>query len=74
MNILAELEALAANAELHQDFEPSQDEVIGWQNLFKYTYDEAAKHIEVQRNDFARNRVSDEHWMMVKLEKESQGL
>lgn len=73
MNILVELEALAATAELHQDFEPSRDEVIRWQNLFKYTYDEARKHIEEQKNDFARNRVSDEHWMMVKLEKESQG-
>lgn len=73
MDILAELETLAATAELHQDFEPSQDEVIRWQNLFKYTYDDARKHIEVQKNDFARNRLSDEHWMMVKLEKESQG-
>lgn len=73
MNILAELEALAATAELHQDFEPFEDEIVRWQNLFTYTYDEATKHIEVQKNDFARNRVSDEHWMMVKLKKESQG-
>lgn len=74
MDVLAELESMAANAGLlDQDLEPSQNEVARWQDLFHYTYDEARKHIEVQKNDFARNRVSDEHWMMVKLEKESQG-
>ena len=76
MDILAELETLAATVALHdQDSEPSQDEVGRWQSLFKYTYDEAIRvqHMEEQKNDFARNRVSDEHWMMVKSKKESQG-
>ena len=74
MDILAELECMAATATLDdQGFETSQEEVARWQNLFKYTDSEARQHIEAQRNDYARNRISDEHWTMVRTEKESQG-
>lgn len=54
-------------------FEPSEDEIQRWQTLFEYSYLEAAEHIKNPKSDYARYRVSNVHWGLVRLEKEVEG-
>ncbi|CAJ2503830.1 Uu.00g112240.m01.CDS01 [Anthostomella pinea] len=75
MDILDELESMAQfavqqPAELN---EPECNTVKKWQSLFGYSYSEAAQKIQEHRSSFGRVTVSDEHWKMVRTEKESHG-
>ena len=53
--------------------EPSEDEIQRWQKLFAYSYSEAVEQIKYQKGDYSRRRVSDDHWDLVRAEKEAQG-
>ena len=55
------------------EFEPSEDEIHRWQTFFAYSYSEAVEQIGNQKGDYSRRRVSDDHWDMVRSEKEAQG-
>lgn len=75
MDIFEELESMAVNAadECDVDFEPSEAEITRWQTLFAYNYFEAVEQIKRQRSDYSRYRVSNEHWDLVRSQKEAQG-
>ena len=75
MDLFAELESMAVNAvdDDSAKFEPSEDEIQRWQILFAYSYSEAIEQIKDQKGDYSRRRVSDEHWDLVRSEKEAQG-
>ncbi len=75
MEISEELESMAVNAadECDVDFEPSEAEIARWQTLFAYHYSEAVVQIKKQRGDYSRYRVSNDHWDLVKLQKEAHG-
>ena len=77
MEFLQELENMACNAgdtiESCSGNGLSQDYVARWQQIFHYTYAEAVSCIEQQRGDLGRAQISDEHWDMVRLEKECEG-
>lgn len=76
MDPLKELERMALNVEgcdQQQIAEPTADEIARWQELFGYSYAEALGHIEDQRNDVARERVTDDHWELVKKREEEEG-
>ena len=75
MDLYAELESMAVNA-VDDDsvgFEPSEDEIHRWQTIFAYSHSEAVEQIKNQKADYSRRRVSDDHWDLVKSEKEAQG-
>ncbi|KAJ4412820.1 hypothetical protein N0V91_000582 [Didymella pomorum] len=73
----AELERLAqaaGAADAQLAFEYPSDETIGrWQSLFGYSSQEAVELIRTQRNDVTRERISDDHWSLIKAEKEAAG-
>ena len=75
MDLFAELESMAVNAvdDDSVEFEPSEDEIQRWQTLFAYSYSEAVEQIKNQKGDYSRRRVSDDHWDLVRSEKEAQG-
>ena len=75
MDLFAELESMAVNAvdDDSAEFEPSGDEIQRWQTKFAYSYSEAVEQIKSQKGDYSRRRVSDDHWDLVKSEKEAQG-
>ena len=75
MDPVAELERMAVNAvdDDSAEFEPSEDEIQRWQSLFAYSSSEAVEQIKNQKGDYSRRRVSDDHWELVKTEKEAQG-
>ena len=66
---------MAANAvdDDSAGFEPSENEIQRWQTLFAYSYSEAVEQIKNQKGDYSRRRVSDDHWDLVRSEKEAQG-
>ena len=72
-----ELERMALNATagsaLKAEEEPSSVQIAIWQRLLQYSYYDAADTIKRQRNDLARTRISDEHWNLVQLAKETKG-
>ncbi|MCJ1248252.1 hypothetical protein MMC30_005469 [Trapelia coarctata] len=74
MDPFEELERMALNAvaeyTLTSDAEPSHDEIERWQRLFRYSYSDAADQL---RCNLARARITDEHWDLVRLEKEADG-
>jgi hypothetical protein len=53
--------------------EPSEEESGRWRNLFNYSCAETANLIKEGRKDHSRNRLSDEHWEIVKSDMEAQG-
>lgn len=65
--------AVNASDECDVDFEPSEEEISRWQTLFAYLYSEAKDHIKNQRSDYSRYRVSNDHWDLVRSQKEAQG-
>ena len=77
MNLLSELENMANNIVHDSDTGPeidSSDSVITrWQQLFCYTRAEATSYIERHRSSFSRERVSNEHWEVVRCTKEADG-
>ena len=66
---------MATNAltDFNLDDKPSKDEISVWQNMFGYSYSEANEHINNQRSSFSQPKVSDDHWELVRMEKEAQG-
>ena len=74
-----ELEALgcnAFNADLNtNDTKPKamSDKISQWQKLFEVSQDEAVDRIMGHPNKLTRSRISDAHWEMICLEKESEG-
>jgi len=75
MDLLTELENMAFNAvdEPDTDAEPENETIKRWQQLFQYTYAEATKHINQHRANLSRTNVSNEHWEIVRHEKEAKG-
>lgn len=75
MDLFEELESMAVNATDDYDFElePCEDEVTRWQRLFKYSRTEAVEQIKNQKTDYSRYRVSNDHWDLVRPQKEAQG-
>ena len=76
MDLFEELESMAVNA-LNDNYdvesEPSEDEIVRWQNLFAYSYPEAIEQVKNQKSDYSRHRISNDHWDIVRSEKEAQG-
>ena len=75
MDFFAELETMAVNAvdDDSVEFEPSEDEIQRWQTLFAYSHSDAVEQIKNQKGDYSRRRVSDDHWDLVRSDKEAQG-
>ena len=77
MDFLAELENMAINVVDESDAEQEQglsdDMITGWQQLFCCTHAEAIDRINQHRSNLSRERVSDEHWEMVRCGKEAEG-
>ena len=75
MDLSQELENMAVNAidDCDVEFEPSGEEIARWQGLFAYSYPEAVEQIKRHRSDYSRYRVSNDHWDLVRAQKEAQG-
>lgn len=76
MDLLHELETMAVNIEDECNIEytrPAEDEIARWQRLFSYSYVEALEKIINEKNNFARSRVSDDLWTLLRTDKEAQG-
>lgn len=64
--------ASASDAQASKDF-PTDEQIGRWQKLFNYTRREAFNLIKAQRSDLTRSRITDEHWELVREEKEGMG-
>jgi len=77
MDLLSELENMASNvmddSDAGPELELSDSKITRWQLLFCYTRAEAISRIERHRNNFSRERISHEHWEMVRCAKEADG-
>ena len=77
MDLLSELEIMANNvvddSDAGLELELSDSMITRWQQLFCYTRTEAISHIEQHRSNFSRERVTNEHWEMVRCTKEAGG-
>ena len=77
MDLLSELEIMANNivgdSDAGSELELSDSVITRWQQLFYYTRAEAISRIEQHRSNFSRERVSDEHWEIVRCAKEANG-
>ena len=65
--------AVNATDECDVDLEPSEEEITRWQTLFAHSYSEAVEQIKDQKSDYSRYRVSNDHWDLVRSQKEAQG-
>jgi hypothetical protein len=76
MELLDEVEQMARNAvnliDVENCQEASDTDIARWQQLFGYSYAKAAELIKQRRGDLSRQGVSDDHWEMVRTEKEAQ--
>ncbi|KAF2827439.1 hypothetical protein CC86DRAFT_455101 [Ophiobolus disseminans] len=52
---------------------PTPDTIECWKKLFRYSHMEAVRLIGDQRGDVTRERISDDHWALIKDEKEALG-
>ncbi len=77
MDLLSELEKMANNivddSDAGPELEISESVITRWQQVFCYTRAEAISRIEQHRSNFLRERVSDEHWEIVRYAKEADG-
>lgn len=73
MDPLEELERMAANATKLTDAEPDEEDVERWVQLFKYDYLEAYQLLKAHREDVTRDPISDEHWALVRKDREAAG-
>ncbi|KAJ4365856.1 hypothetical protein N0V83_008478 [Neocucurbitaria cava] len=64
--------ASADDAQLASQY-PTPETVERWTHLFGYSYMEAVKLISDQRGDVTRERITDDHWALIKDEKEALG-
>lgn len=62
----------AADAVQAEEY-PTDNQIARWRKLFKYTEHEAAMLIRAQRSDVTRTRITDEHWELVREEREAAG-
>jgi hypothetical protein len=77
MDLLTELEHMVINvvdeSDAELELELSDDMITRRKQLFCYTHAEAIDRIKQNRDNFSRERVSDEHWEMVRCGKEANG-
>ena len=74
MDILAELENMAVSAAQRDDEgQPIESEIARWQSLFAYSHSEAIEQIDLHMNDITRRVISDEHWNIIREDKEAGG-
>ncbi|KAF2001111.1 hypothetical protein P154DRAFT_522084 [Amniculicola lignicola CBS 123094] len=62
----------AADAQVADEY-PTPETISRWKKLFGYSQMEAVSLITQQRQDLARDRISDEHWELIKEQKEASG-
>ena len=58
--------ALNAGNEDELGDEPTADDIARWQQLFGYSHTEAMNLIKEHRANFSRQRVTDDHWSLVR--------
>ncbi len=68
-----ELERMAAVATSANDEDPEDEEIERWMKLFKYNYFTAMTLIQQHRADVTRKPISDEHWELVRGDREAAG-
>ena len=81
MDAFEELEKMALNASgsglttasTVSEEAPSPAQVSRWQKLFGYSYSDAIDYLQEYRTDLTRPRVSDDHWDLVRVDKEAAG-
>lgn len=81
MDAFEELEKMALNASgggsttasTVSEEAPSPAQVSRWQKLFGYSYSDAIDYLQEYRTDLTRSRVSDDHWDLVRVDKEAAG-
>ena len=68
MDPLEELERMVLNARTKRDAgdEPTTEDVARWQRLFGYSHTEAINLVKEHRANFSRQRVTEEHWNLVR--------
>lgn len=62
----------AADAQIADEY-PSPETIERWRHLFGYSHMEAVHLISQQRADITREQITNEHWDLVKDEKEAAG-
>ncbi|KAF2129779.1 hypothetical protein P153DRAFT_356466 [Dothidotthia symphoricarpi CBS 119687] len=62
----------AADAHL-ASHHPTKDTIERWKDLFGYSHMEAVQLIGNQRGDVTRERITDEHWELIKDDKQAIG-
>ena len=82
MDAFEELEKMALNASgsgsatgssTLSEEAPSPAQISRWQKLFGYSYSDAIDCLQEYRSDLTRPRVSDDHWDLVRADKEAAG-
>ena len=66
-------QAASASDALESESFPTDEQMARWAKLFFYSRREAIGLIKAQRSDVIRTRITDEHWSLVRDEKEAQG-
>ncbi|KAF2033231.1 hypothetical protein EK21DRAFT_86353 [Setomelanomma holmii] len=64
--------ASANDAQIANQY-PSPDTIERWKKLFGYSHMEAVRLIGDQRGDVTRERITDDHWSLIKDKKEALG-
>ncbi|CAO2656393.1 Nn.00g051960.m01.CDS01 [Neocucurbitaria sp. VM-36] len=64
--------ASAEDAQLASQY-PTPETIERWKRLFGYSHMEAVHLISGQRGDVTRERITDDHWALIKDEKEALG-
>ncbi|KAH8678947.1 hypothetical protein BGZ60DRAFT_402202 [Tricladium varicosporioides] len=70
---LEELERLAQNATMARPDDPGYNDIARWCTLFKYSHLEAYQLLVAHRSDVTRIAISDDHWELVRAEREAAG-
>jgi hypothetical protein len=73
MDPFEELERMAQNATASKSTEPTEGEISRWRRLFNYSRLEAIALINAHRSDVTRIQIPDEHWALIKEEREAAG-
>lgn len=66
-------QAVGAADALESDKFPTEEQITRWCTLFQYTRRETLTLIRAQRSDLTRTRITDEHWELVREEREATG-
>ena len=74
MDLLSELETMAQRAvEWDEEYEPSDEEVQRWQQLFKYSQVNANERIKAHKKAIFSAPITDSQWEAVRSQKEKEG-